>query len=332
MACVVSVSALAFVALAGCGESDETSAPQKAAEPADSPPLAAKPAGTVTKLGTSPEGLVADPGTGLLAAAVSDPPSLALYRTRDAKLVKTVALPSAPRHLSIAGPGGPVLVPAEDANQLVTVALPSGSKTAVQTGRHPHDATFTRGEAFVSDEYAGLVTVIKGRKAVGTVDTGGQPGGIASSGSTVAVVDVRDRLIRFLAAPGGDQTGTLPGGAGPTHAATDAGGTLYVVDTQGDAILRYALDPTPKLLGRTALPGSPYGIAIDRAHHRLWVTQTARNRVVELQASESGLTAVRSYPTVRQPNSVAVDSRRGVVFVAGNEAGLLQRIDVGTAR
>ncbi len=34
-----------------------------------------------------------------------------------------------------------------------------------------------------------------------------------------------------------------------------------------------------------------------------------------------------TYPTVRQPNSVAVDPRSGEVFVAGRDEGQMQRIE-----
>ncbi len=321
--------ALLTLALAGCGSADEV---PLAAEPADSPPLTAAPAGVVTPLGVEPEGLIADPATGIVAAGVSEPPSLHLVRATDGRLLKTVGRPARARHLSLVASGGPVLVPAEAADELVQVTLPDGNAVRTAVGSHPHDAAFARGETFISDEFAGTVSVVRGRRLVATADTGGQPGGIAAEGTRVAMVDVRRRMLVILAAPGGRVVARIPAGRGPTHADTDSKGILYVVDTQGDAILRYSLEPKSRLLGSTSVPGTPYGMAIDRRHGRLWVTQTALNRVVELQVTDDRLRVVRSFPTVRQPNSVAVDPRRGLVFVSGNAAGVLQRIDVGVAR
>ena len=59
-----------------------------------------------------------------------------------------------------------------------------------------------------------------------------------------------------------------------------------MTDTEGDAILVFEAGPEPRLLDRANLPGSPYGIAIDNRRGRLWVTQTARNRVVEYELTD----------------------------------------------
>lgn len=81
------------------------------------------------------------------------------------------------------------------------------------------------------------------------------------------------------------------------------------------------------MFDRTNLPGAPYGVALDARHARLWVTVTAFNRLVELRLGTHAPTRVRSYPTVRQPNTVAVDERTGRVFVAGRVGGELQLLD-----
>lgn len=320
--------AIAIASLGGCGAGSSPSAPEppKAAEPAESPPLAAAPAGTVTSIGSAAEGLVADPVTGIVAAGVADPPALVLLRGADGRVLRRISLPASPRHLSLARPGGPVLVPAEDADTLVRVNLPGGSQAGVGVGRHPHDAAFAAGRTFVSDEYAGTVSVIGGRRVLETIETGGQPGGIASAAGRVALVDVRRRRLDVFSAPGAAAIATLDAGEGPTHAVAGLGGDIFLADTQGNAILRYSLRPTPRLLARTPLGGTPYGIAFDRRRRHLWVTQTARNRVVELLVGPRRVDAIRSFATVRQPNSVAVDASSGLVFVAGSHGGQLQRI------
>lgn len=336
---MAAVGALALL-LTGCGggssgEGGSGEKPPKAAEPADSPPLAATPVGTVEPLGAKPEGIVVDAASGIVAAAVTTPPSLVLLRARDGSVLREVDLPSAPRHLSLEGPGGPVLVPAEDVDALITVTLPGGSTTTTPVGRHPHDATEAAGVTFVADEYAGLVSLVKGGDVARTVDVEGQPGGIAAVGDTVGLVDVRRRVLKVLDAPSGDVVATLPAGEGPTHAAA-ARGSLYVVDTQGDAILRYSLDPKPRFLGRFPVTGTPYGIAVDEPGGRLFVTQTRSNRVVELRmdpsADGAGLSAGRSFPTARQPNSAAFDPGTGRLFISGNADGVLQTISVGGPR
>ena len=84
--------------------------------------------------------------------------------------------------------------------------------------------------------------------------------------------------------------------------------------------------PSLKLVRRVWLPGSPYGIALDPVRHRLWVTLTARNEVVELPA-HGRPHPLRRFPTARQPDSVAVDPGTARVFVTGRTAGVLQLLD-----
>ncbi len=102
---------------------------------------------------------------------------------------------------------------------------------------------------------------------------------------------------------------------------------FYVVDTRGGALLIFAARPKPALLERVSLRGSPYGIAIDSRRERLWVTLTATNRVAVYDVSARAPRWLDDYPTVRQPNSVAVDHSTGRVFVAGFKDGVLQLLD-----
>ena len=80
-------------------------------------------------------------------------------------------------------------------------------------------------------------------------------------------------------------------------------------------------------LGSVPAEGTPYGAAVDPARHRLWVTLTARNQLLEYDLSGALPRRQASFPTVRQPNSVAVDPATGRVFVTGTAAGEVQLLD-----
>jgi DNA-binding beta-propeller fold protein YncE len=71
-------------------------------------------------------------------------------------------------------------------------------------------------------------------------------------------------------------------------------------------------------------PGVPYGIAVDSTHNVAWVTATKLNEVIGYQLT--GDQPVQKYrlPTVRQPDSVAVDPVSGRVFVASANGGGVQ--------
>ncbi len=314
--------------LAGCGSGSEP-ASTPAAEPADAPEAGRAPAGQVVQVGPVAEGVVADPQTHLVAVGLRDPARLALVDGRSGQVRREVRVPGRLRHLQLQASGGPVLVPAESADTLLRVALPEGdivSRTPV--GNFPHDATATAGGAIaVANEFAGTVSVVEGDRVVHTFDDATQPGGVAAVGERVGMVDVRENTLTVYDIPGRRRIAELPAGQGPTHVAADRRGRLFVVDSRGGAILVYGLDPEPRRLARLALPGRPYGIAYDSTRDRLWVTLTGRNELVGLDLREDQPRVVTRLPTIRQPNTVAVDSATGRVFVASPAEGALQLID-----
>ncbi len=303
------------LALAGCGGT--TTALPPAAEPARSPPLAREPAGRVVSIGHKPEGIVVDERTGIVAVGLTNPDRLALVDARTLRVLRRVRLPEAPRHLALAGPGGPVIVPAEKSNQLIEVELPSGDLRATDVGDTPHDAAAVGGRIFVGDELGHTVSVLQGGRQIARLPVPRQPGGVVATWDerAVAVVGVRERALELIDARRLRSLGKIPVGIGPTHVVAEPG-RLFVVDTRGDALLEVRTDPL-RIVKRRALPGAPYGVAYDARRKRLWVTLTATNSVASLPGP-------RRVPTVRQPNSVAVDERTGTVYVASRKDGTLQ--------
>ena len=332
------LAALALLLLAGCGSADHN---PPAAEPAVSPPLSARPAGELLRLGGEAEGVAIDPRTGLAAVSLRGPNRIELIDVGTGRTAKRITTGDPARHLSLAAPGGPVLAPIEYRDELLEIELPSGRTSSIAVGDFPHDAAPSDGRIFVSDEGGDTVSVISGGGSEAELAVPEQPGGIAAANGAVAVVAVAAREVAFIDASSLRRIGTAPGGAGPSHVVAGPGGgpagdddRFYVVDTGGDAVLVYAGGDDPHLLDRANVPGSPYGIAVDERQGRIWVTQTALNRVVEMKVTELAPKIIASYPTVRQPNSVAVDARSGRVVVVGRDHGEVQILDPGdeTAR
>ncbi len=322
-ACLIAAPALAAAALAGCGGGSRSDlAP--AAEPAKSPPAASRPAGRVTAIGHKPEGMVADARTRLLAVGLTNPDRLVLVNMDSGRVVRRIRLPEAPRHLSLARPGGPVLVPAEKAGELVEVSLPSGRLRAIRVGRQPHDAAAAGGRVFVGNEGGDTLSVIDGSREVRRLPAPVQPGGVAvsSDGRQVAVVGVSERALELRGTRDLKSRGQIDVGVGPTHIVA-RGRRFFVVDTRGGGLLEVRTDKHDlRIHRRTNLPGGPYGITFDRPRKRFWVTLTKTNQVVQLTDRRR----LRAFPTVRQPNSVAVDPSTGRVFVASRAEGTLQSI------
>jgi DNA-binding beta-propeller fold protein YncE len=325
LAAAAAAGTLAALAIAGCGGGSGTSTQPRAAEPAVSPPLHATPAGRSAPVGSEPEGVAWDAAAGLVAVGIRQPPGVAFVDPASLKVVRRVPLPAPPRHLTYDPAAGTILVPAESANELLVVR-PGGVVTATKVGTHPHDATSVGGNVFVADEHSDGISVLRKGHVVKTLPTPHQPGGIAGvAGNWVALVAVSARVLEVYGVHSLKPIARLPAGVGPSHIVA---GTLYtyVADTQGEQILVYEIGRHSRLVGEAAAPGTPYGLAVDPMRSRLWVTDTATNRLTEYSTLGELPRRVGRYPTVRQPNSVAVDPSTGAVFVAGREAGVLERI------
>jgi sugar lactone lactonase YvrE len=285
----------------------------------------------------SPEGLAVDDTGGILAIGLHGPDGVALVNVATGRVRTVVRLPGAPRHLQLAGAEGPVLVPAEKIGQLFQLALPSGKVVAdTHVGRQPHDAAAAgSGTVFVGNEYSNTVSLVRDGKQIAVEPAPLQPGGVAAArnGSAVVVVGVRGRRIEAYA-PDGRPLGTAPVGVGPTHVRAAPNGLFYVTDTEGNALILFRVTETgPHQVG-SAQTGccAPYGIAVDGRRGLVYVTLTATNRLQSFRIDGSRLNAARVWPTVRQPNDVAVDEATGRVFVTGTDGDQLQLIDPARPR
>lgn len=318
---------LVLVALAGCSSGGGAPAPRLgAAEPSRAPTPASTPAGTTVSVGGAPEGIVHDPVTGLLAVGVRDPDRLVLLDARTLAVVREVPLAGHVRHLQLAAPGGPVLVPEEDADTLAVVALPSGQVTSYRVGTSPHDATAVEGGYVAGDEFGrSFTTVLDG--VAHTYRSVDQPGGVVGFGDTFALVDVGAYTVSTWRVADGARIAGLPAGAGPTHGVR-VGDRLVVTDTRGGALLTYREDPLT-LLSTVPLPGGPYGLAADPSAPVVWVTLTATNQVAGFDVSTGTPRLLEKLSTVAQPDTVAAAGPD--VWVTGTRDGVVQHLTRATS-
>jgi DNA-binding beta-propeller fold protein YncE len=103
---------------------------------------------------------------------------------------------------------------------------------------------------------------------------------------------------------------------------------FYVADTEGNQVLTYAVTAHgPRQVGAVpTVKGAPYGIAVDPVRGLVYVTLTATNTLEAFRIKGQTLVPAGQWPTVRQPNDVAVDTVTGRVYVAGRDASQLQML------
>lgn len=294
-----------------------------AAEPARAPETS-NPVGIVAPLPGAPEGIVV--GTsGIGAAGVRDPDGVTLFDATTGTVIQTIPTEGAPRHLFSAGPGGPVLVPLEGSDELMSLGF-DGTVESVATGvgRQPHDAVPTTGGAIVvTNEMGGGVIFVRDGVVSSSLPPGPvQPGGVAAVGQYAAVADVQGNGVWVYDGRTEQLVADAPVGRKLTHALGLGADVAAFADTDGGAVYLERIDPEITELSRIEAPGNPYGLAFDAARSRLYITLTASNVLRVVDVSNPMQPAILGdLPTVPQPNSVAVDPRNGNALVTGSNPG-----------
>ena len=319
---------LATVALlaAACSSAEEPVA-NKAAEPGRAPEVTTKVAGESVRVGDLPQGIVYDATTDLLAVAVRNPFRILLLDPTTLRVETSVPMPGKVRHLQLAQPGGPVLVPVESANQILEVSLPGGEARATNVERQPHDAAaIANGDLVVGNEFSGSISIVRDGTVRKTFDDLLQPGGVVTDGNTAVVIDVKDYSITTYDLDEMMRVDRVQAGTGPTHGVMLNDGRLAVTDTRGGDVLIYDIDPL-KEVGRIALGDRPYGITVDTQTNTVWVTLITKNELVGLDLNEDTPKVIARYATERQADTVAVDPGSKTLWVTGTAEGLVQRIE-----
>ena len=295
-----------------------------AASPATAPPPATSPVGEVSSA-TAVRALAVDPATRTLAVA-----------TDDRVLLSGLDGPgAAAREVPLTGPAvaltvadGALLVAVPDAASLTEIRLPDGIPRDTTGLDGPVRAAATVGDRTV----VALGNSVAVREADGAVRTIGGFAGAAELvpvGDRVVVLDRARTSLTLLDPAAGEAGRALRVGDGATSAVGDRFGRILVLDTREGELLVVAGDPL-LLRQRYPVPGSPYGLAYDPQRDLAWITLTARNEVVGFDVAAGGEPVERyRFPTVQQPDSVAVDPRSGRVFVGSASGAGLQMIDPG---
>ena len=296
-----------------------------AAVAATSPPAAKTPAGTVTALAENVVAMAYEPESGTLAVAGKD--TVRLYPLGDT-LGDTLGEPKtvdvAAESFTVSG-GAFV---AAGANQVVRIATDGTTSPAGSFRGKPVSTASFDGRTLVAMRDERAVAIVKDAKVQrmisGDIMSADQ---VLSTGKGAVVLDRLRNAVFELNVPEATIAQGLRAGQGATNAVTDRFGRVLVTDTRGGALLAFSLDPL-LLRQNYPVPGAPYAIAYDRERDLAWVTLTETNEVVGYDVAGEEPKEKYRFPTVSQPNTVAVDPRTGRVMVASGTGDGIQVIGI----
>ncbi len=325
---LLTVTVGAVMAVNGCGgPASGTDLPRAAV----APPVTRTPAGTVVSLPGDPGSLAVDTRDGLVAAGVRDPSGVALISTTTGREEKMIRLAGAPVRLALTRTEDSLLAPLGKAGLLVQLALPSGQvQYQARLAGQPDDAVAaSAGTVFISNGSSSTVSLAQDGVIVADEPAPRHASAVATSanGTEVVVLGTRARRLEAFSYSG-RSLGSTPVGVGPTHVVANGRDLFYVADTEGNAIDVVQLGAGPKQVATVATrPGAPYALALDQTRGVLYVTLTASNELESFRLTGTTVVPDRVWPTVRQPDAVAVDPATGRVFVASRTGGGLELID-----
>jgi len=311
----------------GPGSSDSSLGPTlPVAAPAVSPPTTVTPAGTVLPVRGNATAVVVDVVSRTLAVAIDQPASVLLLSLDDLSAPpRSVPLPGAAAHLTLAAPRGPLLVAVPTANQVIQVSLPDGAMRATSVMGGPTSAASVGDELLVALPARQAIAVVEGDQVRRTITGPVDPDQVLAVGTQAVALDERQSAVFDIDPVSGSVGAGLRAGDGATNAVVDSYGRVLTVDTRTGELLLFSTNP---VLMRQLFPvsGVPFGIAFDPHRNLAWVTLTGFNQVVGFDVAGGEPVEKYRLPTIRQPDSVAVDPDSGRVFVASAAGGGVQVI------
>jgi hypothetical protein len=290
-----------------------------AAVAAVSPPATTTPAGTVTAVDDHVTAMSFDPASSTLAVAAEN--TVHLYHLGGTLApTKTIAVTAASLTLDHGG------FLAAGGNEIARITTDGRLEPATEFRGKPVSATTFDGRTLVAVRDERAVAVVRDnrvqRMITGDLMSADQ---VLSTGKNAVVLDRLRNAVFQLDVPGADIQQGLRAGRGATNAVTDRFGRVLVTDTRGGALLAFSVDPL-LLRQNYPVPGAPYAIAYDRERDIAWVTLTRTNEVVGYEVAGEQPKEKYRFPTVSQPNAVAVDPSSGRVIVASGTGDGIQVI------
>ena len=299
----------------------------------DSPEISAPPSGSIT---SSPSGLHSttfDASTRSVVALTDDSRSMQVF---DADLAdaapRVITLPAAASDIVTVGDGS-VLLPMQD--QLARVDLRSSSADIGDDsidilsvdGNLLSAAMLNDGRIAAGDDRGSIHMIDPATNESQVVDGLTSVDALAVTEFGMAALDRRQTSLTQVDIEAESLSIALRAGTGAAKLDTDNFGRILVTDAAGSELLVFSSDD---LLLRQRFPvgAQPWAVTYDDVTNVVWVSTPGDNQVVGYTLDTGIPVEVGRFATVRQPDSIAVDSDTGTLFVGSASGSGLQRISV----
>ncbi|KAA0023619.1 hypothetical protein [Antrihabitans cavernicola] len=322
---VMIAAGVASLLVTGCSSSSDGSSLQTiaAATAVQSPAVTVAPAGTVQQVGAPVDAMAFDADSRILAALADRGTKLVLIDRRGTDApTREVPLGGSGVTVSLGKPGE-VLVPFD--RGVARVDLRSGKVDVVKTSSPARSAQVLSDNRLAAGLANGTIEILGTDGTSSTISGLASVDGLAVTGNSITALDRRQTSLTELNVADSSLGLSLRAGQGASDMTTDHFGRILVTDTPGNALMVFTADPLVLRQQGPVGPG-PYAVTYDDRAEIAWVTLTGSNEVVGYDLAEGIPKEVRRFPTVRQPDSVAVDSATGDVFVGSATGDGVQRI------
>jgi YVTN family beta-propeller protein len=225
-------------------------------------------------------------------------------------------------YLTVDEPGQRLFVSHETQVEVIDLASNSVTGKIRDTpGVHGIALALEEGRGFVSNGRASTVTIfdLKTLAPTSQVPTGKKPDAIVYDPSThrVFAMNGGSDSSTVIDAVSGKVLGTIALAGGPEFAAADGMGNVFVnLEDKNETLRIDARDMTVKTRWPLAPCERPSSMAIDRAHHRLFIG--CRSKVMAVVNSDTGSVIV-TLPIGDHVDASAFDAATGLVFNSTGE-------------
>ncbi|QIS03870.1 hypothetical protein F5X71_17425 [Nocardia brasiliensis] len=314
----------AMLLLTGCstGSDGDNLATRDPATAAVAPAQSARPTGDVAALATPIGALLAEAGTGRIAALDTSGDTLLLIDP-DTPNPQTISLPARGAALAQGRPGE-VLIAAPQ--RVLRADVATGTLTEVAVDGDVRSVLRRDDDSLIVGTANGTVRTLSAQgENTRTVSGLASADALALTDDQITVLDRRQTSVTEIGLGKNSLGLALRAGDGATNLISDRFGRVLVTDTEGGELLVFSAGPLV-LHQRFPVNSSPYAIAYDQRSDTVWVTCTQTNEVVGFDLSTGIPKEVGRYATVRQPNSVTIEQRTGDMFVGSATGDGVQRI------